>query len=391
MKLKKIPALLYFLISLSFSVLADTYPAVVVPALTECAAYAIQIGLASATDEGLNPDSWSGHKCKLYNSSGTWVSTVAGINDSHSCPNGGTASGLMCINAPVCLTPQIRKTTSPYSCFTPVECRYPETDDGSGACSNNTCPGTQTRNPLTKECQTQPVCGSTETYDITSNTCKLYPLNCPKNSHASSANDRCLANAPLACSLGQHDDGTYTCVADNVSACTSNQQYGSINGISQCIKKTNSEQAKNDADQAKLAATLAKANADNAALVLAADPTNASKQAANAAAQGAYNEAKAQSDKAQNDQNTDTLSSIDQSLKKIDQTLIGGEVGMLPTDDILANMDTGNMANLANTGTGFMSNVIALPTLTDCQPVQMDYKSLHYTFNPCDKLLINHK
>lgn len=134
---------------------------------------------------------------------------------------------------PVCISPNVLNASA-HVCYLPKECSYPETDNCNGICQNNTCPVGQNRNPLSKLCQTPPVCGSTETYDSASNTCKLYPLNCPGHSHANSANDACLPDAPLICPTGQHDDGTYKCVANDVNACKDNQQAGYINGVPPC-------------------------------------------------------------------------------------------------------------------------------------------------------------
>ena len=89
-----------------------------------------------------------------------------------------------------------------------------------------------------------------------------------------------------------HDDGTYSCVANDASACRSDQVKGYIFGIPQCIKKVNVDEfAKQAADVAATKAASAarvaasQAAADAAAATLAADPTNTTKQAANTAAQ----------------------------------------------------------------------------------------------------------
>ena len=194
------------------------------------------------------------------------------ITVTKTCPSGGTLSGSLCINVPSCLSPLVRSLSSPYACLTPKECHYPESDNGSGVCANNSCPVGQNRNPITNLCQTPPTCASAETYDTVKNACTLLPLHCPTHFHPSTANDACLADPKLACPLGQHDDGTYLCVSDNSTACTSAQQYGTLNGVPQCVAKPN---VLDTAQQvAKANETARVANAD-----LALDPTNVTKQA----------------------------------------------------------------------------------------------------------------
>lgn len=277
---------------------------------------------------------------------------------SNSCPNGGSISGSNCINAPVCISPQVRKTVSPYSCFTPVECVYPETDNGSGVCANNTCPAGQNRSVVTSVCQTPPVCGATETYENSSNTCKLYPLKCPGHTHANTASDQCLADAPLVCSAGYHDDGTYSCVADNAKSCPTNTTAGTINGIPQCIPKPNLDTAQQAAAAAQQSAVTAAAAAKTAALAsqnaqtaLAADPTNTVKQAAatnaaaaSMAANSTYQDSNATASKASDDAALKFLNSIDQDLKTaatdkvaqddITKADIAAAGGTMPTPDI---------------------------------------------------------
>jgi hypothetical protein len=195
----------------------------------------------------------------------------------YSCPIGGTlytSSGYpyTCNNVPSCLSPTVRSSSSPYSCFTPKECIYPESDNGSGVCAQNSCPVGQNRNPITNLCQTPPTCATAETYDTVKNACTLLPLHCPTHFHPSSTNDACLADPKLACPLGQHDDGTYLCVSDTSTACTSAQQYGTLNGVPQCVAKPNVLDTAQQVAQANETARVA-----NAALAL--DPTNVTKQA----------------------------------------------------------------------------------------------------------------
>lgn len=290
--MKKI--LIIFLSLLSFSVTADTVPAV---GTTWYFAGFMNNQYSTADLACKSHGSsvkYTNGACYAYNvSTGSWTTFNDNVIQLMTCAT-GTLSGSMCINAASCISPQQRNLTT-YQCYTPVECKYPETDNGSGACADNTCPSGQVQNPTTKSCQTKPVCGSTETYDIYSNTCKLYPLNCPGHSHANTANDKCLADAPNACPIGQHDDGTYTCVANDAVACKSNQQSGYIFGVPQCIGKANVDEfAKQAADaaanravksQAEQAALAAKQAADAA---LAADPSNTTKQAASTTATSNY-------------------------------------------------------------------------------------------------------
>jgi hypothetical protein len=281
------------------------------------------------------------------------------------CPNTGTRTGsaypFSCINATPCLSPLMRALVAPYACFTPVECHYPESDNGSGICANTICASGLTRNPLTNLCQTRPTCAMSEFYDVVSNSCKLYPLNCPGHSHASTTNDQCLPDAPNACPVGQHDDGTYTCVADNATRCKSNQQEGTIFGVLQCINKANTPELTQTADSAELAAAAtkvtqdaSKAALDAANVALAADPGNVSKQnAANAAntaflgAQYANSNAQQTAQKLQDDVNTGALKNIaDAAQKSADLAKIAADkktaedaagFGTVPSPETLPN------------------------------------------------------
>lgn len=268
------------------------------------------------------------NSCIAYGSSGNVVKYF-GVNVDYSCPGGGTVSGDNCINAPACISPSVRKTVSPYACFTPVECAYPETDDGTGVCQNHTCPVGETRNPSTKLCQIAPNCAAVEAYDIYTNTCKLVDLPCPNHSHANAANDACLPDAPLNCPVGKHDDGTYLCVADDAVGCTSGQVHGYIDGIPQCIKKTNESAFANEAaiaqaraDTAAAAEVDAKAAMDSAEAASAADPADAAKFATAQAASAAHDVAvasaadfKARSDLAKSDADSAALRSIAENSK----------------------------------------------------------------------------
>ena len=268
-----------------------------------------------------------------------------------------------CFTSPVCISPN-KLNLQGTACYLPKECAYPETDNGSGICANNTCPVGQNRNPSTNICQIQPSCGSTETYNIYTNLCVLYPLNCPGHTHANTANDACLADAPLACPTGQHDDGTYICVADDAKGCKSNQQAGYINGIPQCITKINVAAARASAAAAKAALATANSNATTAAeamrlarVALNANPTSVALQndmynkeeefeksmslstfaAQNAAVAGVESqESLAQDNQSQNEQTNNLLDSLDKTTKSIDTVLKetgkGPEVSDLPVD-----------------------------------------------------------
>lgn len=267
--------------------------------------------------------------CIADNGAGGAISTF-GINAITSCPSGGTKSGSMCLNAPACLSPEIRSSTSPYACFTPAECAWPESDNGSGVCQNNECPSGQNRNPLTNLCQEPPTCGSTQTYNIQTNTCELYPLNCPGHTHANAANDQCLPDAPNVCPAGQHDDGTYNCVADDALGCKSNQQGGYINGVYQCINKPNLDTAAQAAQAAHDAATAAGQAATTAADAakaandaLAADPSNTVLQQAAAAANSAADAAKVAADAKAAEAAAAAADATNKYLNSIDQTLKG--------------------------------------------------------------------
>lgn len=394
-----------FILLISFNSIADTYEAIANIYYT----YSTFFG-TSYTDlcpkirdyGGTSNNTYSyGGYCNLRDSSEVSLGSVfMNAPSGYSCPAGGTISGTNCIDAPACISPSTRNLVTRL-CYVPLTCDYPETDDGSGICQNNTCPSGQSRNPTTNLCQVVPVCGSTETYDIYSNTCKLYPLNCPGHSHANSLNDTCLPDAPNACPVGQHDDGTYTCVADDAKACKSNQQYGLINGIPQCVSKTNAEQAAKTAQDAKEALEAKKVAeatalaAKNAAQTdLNSDPTNTTKQAALTSATNSYETAKTETITAQtqytekrSDQDSDTLKSIDQTLKGSGVSTdispnSGSEIQTL-YNSLGADMKTDQVDYFETVDTS--SFIIATES---CIGVSMNYKSLNYEFNPCAKLAL---
>jgi len=345
-------------------------------------------------------DSLAYGDCILKNSGGGVISSVH-LSNGFSCPSGGTVSGSSCINSPACISPQIRSSVTPYACFTPVECAYPEIDNGAGVCTNTACPVGQVRNPSTKLCQTPPSCIAATTYDPITNQCDL---NCPKNTHASSGNDACLPNPALGCPVGQHDDGTYQCVADGISACNANQYSGTINGVAQCITKPNldtAQQAAADAAAAlKTASTAAKTAADTyltAEQASSADPTNAAKlqtmndaKAALDDANAAQNVASSNNTAAQGNANNGLLSSIDRSLKDVTDSgkntasvtstaAVSGVNGVF--DGIGSAMGTGAADGVSSANTSFTAI-----TNNGCQSIPMNYKGLQYTFDPCGKL-----
>lgn len=278
----------------------------------------------------------------LYRNSDNYLMDSGGAAPvvSQTCPSGGTVSGTSCINAPACTSTQFRNSTTEL-CQNLAVCTPPEHDNGFGICGVSECTVSQVLNPSTGVCQTPPFCGSTQAYDSPSNTCFNKTLDCPGHSHASTANDKCLADAPLACSSGQHDDGTYTCVADNAVGCSADQTRGFINGSLQCIKKPNSEMfAKQAADAAANAAVKSSAeiaaNAANrtAQQNLAANPTDpATIAAANTAgnnmfqaAQDSLGASRAASAAKDTAQSTDQLAST-QSLDSINKSLAAMSTG----------------------------------------------------------------
>jgi hypothetical protein len=283
----------------------------------------------------------------------TWVppsSTVCAAYDRYCKPLNANASELyVCTDS--CAPPSVRNISTGV-CSAPVVCRPPETDNGFGLCAVKECTGGQVLNPSTGVCQTPPTCGQTQTLNNVTNLCELLPLRCPLNSHANTANDKCLDDPPRACPIGQHDDGTYNCVANDATGCTSNQIKGYIFGIPQCIKKVNVDEfAKQAADvaatkaasEARVAAS--QNAADGAAAALALDPTNTTKQATNTAAQSTLTADKStlskdtqKSSDAQNAENTAALKAIAASTKSLDdraaQDAIDG-FGVVSVPDVL--------------------------------------------------------
>ena len=213
-------------------------------------------------------------------------------------------SNHQCVNEPTCVGQQSKVG---HSCQDPV-CRPPESLTIYHECRVPECTNGKVLNPSTGLCQVPPTCGTTETYNASLNTCELRHLPCPTHSHANSTNDQCLPDPPLGCPSGQHDDGTYTCVADAATGCRSDQVKGYIFGVPQCIKKSNTDEAaaqeqtakqQQAAADAKVAASQAAADASQAALD--ADPTNAALKATNDANQATLARDKAAAGKAADD------------------------------------------------------------------------------------------
>lgn len=333
------------LIALSTQSFADTYPAQPYTAEMQCSDY----GGISA---GYNADQWSGLKC-----------TKAGFPNSFmfdqlSCPSGGSLSGTSCLNAPPCDAGIVRDpSTGQCPAEPPVVCQYPEARDALlNVCAMPECTPTTEWNYQTEQCETPPVCASSEAYNAYTFQCELKKLHCPIHSHANTANDVCLPDPPLGCPVGLHDDGTYTCVADDAVGCRSDQVKGYINGIPQCIAKTNHDEATAELLRQKQLEATAQAEYESAqsaaavaAAALAADPTNTSLQAtsdlAAAAAidkQTALSTAVNNAELAQQDSDTASLKSIAQSTKELadrDADDRAKGMGDIPTADTIGITD----------------------------------------------------
>ena len=260
------------------------------------ASYAASHGLPGAYCKAVGLNTSTPSYCLYADSTGCNFNYGFGMVYFTTTCNSGTWNDTTNTCWQTCISPSINNSTG--VCFKPIECKYPESDNGNGVCQNNACGTGQVRNPSTNLCQVKPTCGSTETYDAVSNTCKLYPLACPGHTHASTANDACLPDAPLTCPTGQHDDGTYTCVANNATACSSGQQSGYIGGQQQCIPKPQLDTLQQAAANAAAGISSAQANfnsaqatAIQAADALAANSTSTSLQTAKSAADAALSTA----------------------------------------------------------------------------------------------------
>lgn len=196
-------------------------------------------------------------KCKILNVNNATLKSDTNMSYTMGCPGGGTYASGSCINAPACIEPNVRRTqlyNANYGlCVAPVECAYPLSDNGSGTCTDNQCPAGQVRVPSDNLCHTPVACNtSVETYNTFNNTCTLNPLVCGNHRHANETNTECVWDAPLTCPDGQHDDGTYTCVANEALSCPPGWAYGRINNTPQCIEPSHldtKQQAAYDAAQ----------------------------------------------------------------------------------------------------------------------------------------------
>lgn len=432
MLLKKVFGIVLFL--MSFSVLADSYPNVTTTtysyagttyatAALSCSALATFYGWNSMFSAGyhmvVTNQSPTQNKCALVrNSDGAttdYQMTTQAITTS--CPNGGTLSGSTCINAPACLSPMQRLTVSPYSCYTPNECPFPKIDLGAG-CVDNTCPVGQVRNIISNVCQTPPSCASTEHYDNSTNSCVLNTLNCPAHSHASPTNDACKPDAPLACPTGQHDDGTYTCVADDATHCGKDKQSGYVNGVKTCISAPPSDTAQKAAEakaataQAAIDASnadstnqglanvannqsnsglLAQGNAQDALLASLANSANDSENRAKERTATVGGDKCNQPPSCSGDpiQCAILKQQFQNSCRSIDDPKLSEEqatgnksaISGVFTTGIGADMGTG-----AFNGQGYASTSFWNLSSSSCQTVPMHYKALNYDFDPCTKL-----
>ncbi|MEF3075125.1 virulence factor TspB C-terminal domain-related protein [Methylobacter sp. Wu1] len=240
-------------------------------------------------------------------------------------------SGGVCM-VPVCNEPLLVNESSDGESFSCVaDCQWPETDNGFGSCEVKECTSTQYRDVSTGNCEDTPQCAASETWSPSQSQCILNQLNCPGHSHANYANDACLPDAPIACPEGQHDDGTYTCVADDAKGCAAGTQRGFIEGQLQCIPKHNidleqkesddKQKAANDAaaaakaaaDAAKIAADAAAANPNDPALQQAAQA------AAAAAADAAAKAAQTAHDAAMRETSDATAKTLDDINQKVEE------------------------------------------------------------------------
>lgn len=456
MKLKMVFGLGLFLIS--FSVFADTYSVII--------NYSI-MGFSGTTYTGTNAnqvcDSWAkdpfwsdastrvgtylNGSCSSRSAQGDFL-TAANPNISYSCPGGGTVSDINCINAPACVSPQVRNATTGM-CEAPA-CAPPNFVNSFGICEIPECVTYKVPNALTGVCQIPPTCGFTEYYDNPTNTCKISALNCPGHSHANAANDACLPDPKNACPAGQHDDGTYTCVADDPTVCMSPKQYGFIDGVSQCItpsgitaEESAAIQAANDARAAADAADTANTACHDATVWWNDNPSNEarridmsqkcsyaqslSNQAAGSASRSEVAHTKESNIHLKEINNTIQDKTIrDEKREEGKQAEAGGDNCDKPPactgdaiqceilkqshkntcrsleDPTLSDKEVGGSVDkiagvfgsgiVSDMGTGAFSGQQYVSTgffnlgSSDCQTVPMSYKMLQYTFNPCDQL-----
>lgn len=304
---KFLKLILVFYLLFPFNVFAETYPAVDTVScpndsyitttppsgLTAGGCVSFWSAHPSSPSLSFSQSSYSGHAAiDVYNNGNLLQAhAVLMFAQGKTCPYGGTVSGSDCVNAPSCPTGQARNAAGECK----LVCKPPETDDGFGSCAVMECTGGQVSNACTGQCQTPVVCSSTfETYDSCTNSCILNKLNCPIHSHPNSTNDACLPDPPLACPAGQHDDGTYNCIADDAPGCGSDEQRGTVDGKLVCKKKHDASKDEDKAKKAEEADAAAKADAQAKADAAKAakdardaDPTNQEKIDAYNAAQAA--------------------------------------------------------------------------------------------------------
>lgn len=449
-KLKMIIGLMLFL--MSFNVFSDTYPKVpnITYTYTGYSVYGELSGLCIAMKSAWYPPptyTMSGLTCNFSNGQSRTATT--GTNG-YTCPGGGTVSGSNCINAPACVSPQVRSAITGM-CVAPA-CAPPKFVNSFGICEIPECPTYQVSNITTGACQIPLDCGSTETYQNSTNTCVLSPLNCPGHSHANASNDGCSPDPKTVCSAGQHDDGTYNCIADTPPACSPPKTYGYIDGISQCINPTGQTpdesaaiQAVNDAAQQAAEAQAANTACTDATAWWNDEPTNEARRIdmsnkcaiATSKASNAANSA-SKSESSNTKETNSKLAAIDKTIAdkttRDEQREEGKQAGaggdncnepppctgdaiqcaiLVQThknncrsqdDPKLSDTEAaGNSKKIddmfkAGTGTDFGVSAFNGQTYastsfwnlsgSNCETVPMNYKSLHYTFDPCGKLAV---
>lgn len=189
------------------------------------------------------------------------------------------------------------------------------------------CPSNTWRNPVTRFCDPKPdcyangsnynvltnscvYCAASEWFNSVTGACVLSPLKCPKHFHPNATNDGCLKDPPLTCPDGKHDDGTYTCIADDATGCTDGQTRGFIDGQLQCIPKKHSDESTQAAADLQAEADAAKAASD-------ADPDNQSLKDAADAAQAKADKAKETAGEDKSTESVQTLREIKDLIKDL--------------------------------------------------------------------------
>ncbi|MFZ2404290.1 MAG: hypothetical protein WAW41_04075 [Methylobacter sp.] len=191
------------------------------------------------------------------------------LSHNYSCPYGGNVSGTNCINAPACVSPEIRNPITG-QCQVPATCSsFESIDPNTNTCVLVTCPDGQiflssSTNP-TGGCVNTPsacleggqICSSVEQYCGNENGSFTVTPACPTKTCASDEflaadGKTCAKNAQLSCPADQHasSDNT-TCVADDPTACPSGTYSGTVNGVKKCIQGTNPHSDGSDVDTTK--------------------------------------------------------------------------------------------------------------------------------------------